>query len=339
MNKWYMQRGEGDDIAVSVRIRLARNIEGYPFPNKMTAEDKAQVIEKVSDAIFSCNSPVAEDFEKIDMDKTSKAFAFSLAEKHLISPDFAENGLGRALILNKDESVSIMINEEDHIRIQVLSAGVSLDNAFDTATKIDTLFESALKYVFHTKLGYLTECPTNLGTGMRASIMLHLPALEAMGSIGQLSATVSKLGLTLRGTYGEGTNAKSAMYQLSNQVTLGLSEQEAIDNLKNITNQIISREKQARENMDSASLEDSIYRAFGLLKYARLISGDEFMNLLSTVRLGVSLGKLNLPLEKINQLLWSCQSATLQADAGQILDASQRDKKRAEIIRETLSEF
>jgi protein arginine kinase len=337
MLKWYQTEAPENDVAVSVRIRFARNIEGYPFPNIMTAEQKQAVINDVSKAILEGNSAIADDFKLFYMDKISRTKAFSMAEQHLISPDFAQNGQGRALLLNSDESVSIMINEEDHIRIQVMAAGLSFKKAFDTANKIDTLCESNLRYAFDKNLGFLTECPTNLGTGMRASVMLHLPAIEAMGTIGQLAATVSKLGLTLRGTYGEGSGAKCSMYQLSNQVTLGISETEAIENLQNITNQIIERERQARGSMDKEQLEDNVYRALGLLSFARLLSGDEFMNLISRVRLGVGMGIIkDVTLEKITELIWSCQAATLQETAGVSLDSEARDKLRAKTVRENL---
>lgn len=338
MLKWYMREGEQSDVVVSVRVRLARNIEGYPFPNQMSPEQKQKVIDAVSDAVLSGNSVIAQDFSRIDMDSISRARAISMAEQHLVSPDFAEHGQGRALLLKNDESVSIMINEEDHIRIQVMMSGLSFKEAYDTATKIDTLCEGNLRYAFDQNLGFLTECPTNLGTGMRASVMLHLPALEAMDTIGQLAATVSKLGLTLRGTYGEGTNAQCSMYQLSNQITLGISEQAAIENLQNITNQIIERERQARNSMERDQLEDTVYRALGLLSFARMISGDEFMKLISRVRLGVGMGMISgISLSKINELLWSCQAATLQDNAGTSLEADARDKLRAKILREKLS--
>ncbi|MBQ2676573.1 MAG: protein arginine kinase [Clostridia bacterium] len=338
MSKWYIKNGKESDVVASVRVRLARNLKGYPFPNKMTLEQKCEVIQKVSDAILNGNSAISGDFKFIDMDKISRIEAYSMVERHLISPDFAENGQGRALLLLNDESVSIMINEEDHIRIQVMAAGLDFEAAYDIANKIDVLLESNMQFAFDENLGYLTECPTNLGTGMRASAMLHIPALEAAGAVGQLSNTISKIGLTMRGTYGEGSKIKCAMYQVSNQVTLGISETAAIENLQGIIKQIMERERQTRLSIDHDNLEDTVYRAYGVLKSARLMSGNEFFDLVSQLRLGVGMGIIDtVAMETVNELILKCQPASLQNTAGGPLDADTRDKLRARIVRETLA--
>ena len=337
MSKWYFENGADRDVAVSSRIRLARNLAGFPFPNKMTAEQKFEVIQKVSDALMKTENRFNNEFQFFDMDKISRVQAYSMVERHLISPDFAENGQGRALLITKDEKVSIMINEEDHIRIQVLSSGLELKKAYEVADEIDGILDLSLEFAFDKELGYLTECPTNLGTGMRAGVLLHIPALDSVGAVNALNSTISKIGLTMRGTHGEGTKVRSSMYQLSNQVSLGISEQSAIDNLQTMTLQIIGRERQARAGIDRDRLEDTVYRAWGLLTNARMINSVEFLDLASKVRLGVGMEIIDLAdIAKIDELIIICQPASLQVAAGGNLDDETRDKMRARTIREQL---
>lgn len=336
MNKWYASCGKESDTVVSTRIRLARNIAGIPFPSRMNAEQLIRVNSEVKNAIFS-DSECANRFKYLEMDTLPDITVTSMVERHIISPEFAQNRKGKALILSDDESVSIMLCEEDHIRIQVMGAGLALDEAYAEADRIDDLLGEKLNYAFDDRLGYLTECPTNLGTGLRASLMLHLPALENCGAISRLTATVSKIGLTIRGTYGEGSKASAAMYQLSNQVTLGISERTAIENLKSIALQAMAQERTARSNLDPEMLEDTVFRAIGTLRYARVLTSDEFMSLISRVRLGISMGIIkDIPLETAESLIVEAGPATVQATAGQPLEAAQRDKLRAKLIRERL---
>lgn len=338
MSKWYLQSGPDCDIIANVRVRLARNLKDYPFPNKMSPEQKFDLIQRVSDAILKSESKYKNEFTFYDMDKLPKLEAYSMAEKHLISPGFAENGSGRALLLSRDESISIMINEEDHIRIQVLTPGLSFEKAYSIAIEIDNLLESSLEFAFDKNLGYLTECPTNLGTGMRASALMHLPALESMNALGQIAGTISKLGLTIRGTYGEGSKTKCALYQISNQVTLGISENAAIENLQGIVTQIAQRERSAREAIDPTRLKDTVYRAYGTLKYAHILSCAEFMELISKVRIGVGMGIMKeVTMEQVNELICVAQPATLQQKLGGALDPAQRDIERAKLIKEMLN--
>jgi len=265
--------------------------------------------------------------------------AVSLAEKHLVSPEFVSAREGRSLLLSEDESISVMLCEEDHIRIQVIRGGFALDEAFDEADKIDDIIDGRLQYAFDERIGYLTQCPTNLGTGMRASVMLHLPALAACGQIASLASTVSKLGLTIRGSYGEGTAAKCDIYQLSNQVSLGISEKAARDNLKSITLQLATRERTAREEIQkNPAFLDKLHRSYGILSSARILSADEMMELLSYVRLGAILGRIPVKPELINELIVSMQPATLNAASDRSLDAARRRELRAAIIRERLAE-
>ena len=337
MDKWYLKNGKDADTVFSVRIRLARNLSGFPFPNKMSDEQKYSVIQKVSDAVFK--SEVGKDYKFIDMDKISETEAIFLAERHLISPEFIKNTKGRALILKNDESVSVMINEEDHIRIQSIAAGLEFETACKNAFEIEKIIGNAVEYAFDKKFGYLTECPTNLGTGMRASAMLHLPALEKIGALERIFNSISKFGVAIRGTFGEGTKAKISMYQISNQVTLGISEKESIENVENIINQLISKEKEAREAFDRFRVEDTVFRALGTLKYARMISSEEFYKLISDIRLGVSMGILNIPISVINSLNLLNGSAGVSSLAGGNLDADTRDTKRAQNLRESLKNY
>ena len=334
MNKWYIESGEQGDIVLSTRIRLARNIDEYPFPNKLTKAGKKEVCEKVRDILLSQKY---WDFSYTETSTLTKAQAVSLAERHLVSPDFATDSDG-ALVLTDDEAISIMLCEEDHVRIQVIYPGLSLSEAFEQAEKIDSHLEKKLNYAFNEKLGYLTQCPTNLGTGMRASVMLHLPALSKKGAMRGLSSTVSKLGLTLRGSYGEGSEVSGDIYQLSNQVTLGISESAAIQNLSSIAMQIIAQEKQARALLvKDEDFMDKIYRAYGILKSAYKLTSRELTNLLSYVRLGASEGILSVPLETLSALFIELQPATMNAQSQAPLSQSQRDLLRAERVREALN--
>lgn len=336
MNKWYVNTGEHGDVVLSTRIRLARNLAQYPFPGKLPASKKHEVNALARSALDDVS---ALQLQYIDMEKLSDYEAVSLAEKHLVSPEFVSAREGRALLLSEDESVSIMLCEEDHIRLQIIKGGFALDEAFDEADKIDDILDGRLRYAFDERIGYLTQCPTNLGTGMRASVMLHLPALAACNQLAPLASTVSKLGLTIRGSYGEGSAAKGDIYQLSNQVSLGISERAALDNLKSITLQLATRERTAREELlKNPAFLDRVYRSYGILQTARVLSADEMMDLLSYTRLGAILGQINVRTEIINELLVTMQPATLNARHKIHLDTLKRREIRAEEIRKKLGE-
>lgn len=327
-----------NDVVISTRIRLARNLKDFPFPCKLNSQGREKVIEKVRDAVKKSNSPIASDFSFIKMSELTSSQSVSLVEKRLVSPEFISDTDGRALLISKDECFSIMINEEDHIRLQVITKGLSLEQAYDTADKLDTLLDENLDFAFDEKLGYLTQCPTNLGTGMRASVMLHLPALEKSRAINRIAGNLSKLGLTIRGAHGEGTEPKGALYQLSNQVTLGISEKAAIENLKNITEQLIAQENQARERLcSSIDIQDAISRSLGILRSALVISHDEALKLLSNVRLGIVSKQItDVSSETIDKLMLAVEPATLTVMLNKNLSAHDRDIERAKLIRETL---
>lgn len=334
MNKWYVENGTEGDVVISTRVRLARNLEDYPFPCRLTVKGKEKVCEEIKDAILSDDS---WGFGYTQMKDFTRAQAVSLAERHLISPEFASDRAGRALLLTDDEAVSIMLCEEDHIRLQVMMSGLALKEAFSVADKIDNIISSKLNYAYDDRIGYLTQCPTNLGTAMRASVMLHLPALTRCGQIGKLASTVSKLGLVIRGAYGEGSSPRGDIYQLSNQITLGISEESALNNLQSITLQLVAQERAAAEKLiENPIEEDRIFRAWGILKNARVLSGDEFMELSSLVRMGISNKAIDYDIAKLNELTIRVQPATINAAEGKELTSQQRDVLRAMWVREAL---
>ena len=320
------------EAVVSTRIRLARNLRDYPFPIRLPADKAREIADKVEEALKDCDIR----FHRIDLEKVSDAIRVAMIERHLVSPDFISAKEGRAVFLSDDNTVSIMVNEEDHIRLQVIKDGFEPDEAYALADKVDNVLSKKLNFAFHEQLGYLTQCPTNLGTGMRASVMLHLPALEISGAVYRIGANLSKLGLTMRGLYGESTKPDGAFFQLSNQVTLGISEKAAIDNLRNITTQLITQEMRAREPMmNDIEAQDKIHRALGLLKTARLMDHSEAMRLLSLVRLGVSSKLLEtLSSDSIDKLIVEIQPASIMTRYGDTMTPRDRDIKRAEIIRE-----
>lgn len=332
MSKWYIGEGDQNDIVISTRIRLARNLTDYPFPSRLDNKSKILVNEKIRDALDG-----KEKLTYTEMKTLTRSQLVSLAERHLISPEFASDSDGRALMLSDNEDISIMLCEEDHIRLQVMKSGLALNECYEEADRIDSEINEKLSFAFDERLGYLTQCPTNLGTGMRASVMLHLPALTACGQIGTIAATVSKLGLTIRGAYGEGTIAMGDLYQLSNQVSLGISEKAAIENLKTITLQLAAQERNARaEAIKNIETEDGVFRAYGTLKSARILSTKEFMSLISKVRFGAVAGMLKTDLKTINELMVSMQPATINAFVGKTLTPDERDVERAKIVRERL---
>lgn len=337
MNNWYLESGNQSDIVFSSRVRFARNIKGFPFPNKMNDEQRYAVIQKVSDAVLK--SSVGADYHFVDIAKLDENELFSMVERHLISPQFASDPSGRALILKNDESVSIMINEEDHLRIQCIKSGLELEKAYNEAEKLEKIIGESVGYAFDNKFGFLTECPTNLGTGMRASAMIHLPALESLGALNRIFNSLSQFGVAIRGTFGEGSKIKNSMYQISNQITLGISEKDAIDNINSIINGLIQKEKEARKNYNEKQLEDTVYRALGTLKYARMLSSEEFSNLISKLRLGVSMNLIDIPITLINELSLVCGKAAVSVNLEHSDNPSVRDTKRAEKVRERLKDY
>ena len=328
---WYSD-SNNHDIAVSTRIRLARNINGFPFPSRMSEGQFAQISDMVKNAINQSNTPFAKSLKFIKMEDIPEIERYSMVERHVISREFASSYKNRAIIISQDESICVMIGEEDHIRIQVILSGMQLEKAYDLAESIDALLCANLDIAFDERLGFLTECPTNLGTGLRASVMLHLPASHTAGQVGTLANSVSKIGFTVRGLYGEGSKSGAALYQISNQITLGINEKNAIDNLKIIASQIIDKENQYRSQINALSLEDVCMRAVGILKNARIISSGETMQRLSDVKLGVSSGVIEDPKLNLFELLVDSQPYMLMKKNG-TMNADERDSVRAEMLR------
>lgn len=330
---WY--KDNNSDIVVSTRIRLARNLDKTPFPNAL--KDTKEVTEKIKNAILGSNSTLAKDFDFIDLDNTPALRKQEMAEEHLISLVMCE-GKGKSVLVSKDKTMSIMLMEEDHIRLQIIKNGYALEDAYSLASKVDDVIEENVTYAFDNDFGYLTACPTNTGTGMRASVMLHLPALTMTENINKVIASAGSLGIEVRGLYGEGTKAYGSLYQISNRVTLGMSEEQSLEKLNNIVGQIVEMETKARKALTDNSMDalsDKLFRSYGTLKYARSISSSEAKSLLSDVMLGQNLGIL--PKEgKITPL--ECMVITEPAllCGGKELSPAERDKKRAELIRNNI---
>ncbi len=335
MSSWYNTVGNNSEIIISSRIRLARNLKDFNFPSRMSDAEFAELNKRLKSAILDSNTPFANSLKYIDMNDVPEAEAFAMVERHIISPEFARHKKNKSIIISEDESICVMVGEEDHIRIQVIKSGLALNEAYDIAERLDTLLCDKLHFAFSSQFGYLTECPTNLGTGLRASVMLHLPLIENSREIPYIVESVNKIGFTMRGMYGEGSDSKASLYQLSNQITLGISENDALKNLTTITKQIIEKEIAMRDAADRIALEDNIFRAFGILSNARKIDTEEMMKYLSLIKLGVSMGILDIEKELPMKIFVECQPNMIMRKYG-TTNASDRDIKRAEIIRDLL---
>ena len=337
-SEWLKGTGPNSDIVISSRIRLARNLDKIPFPhwaNKKQSEEVLRTIEEAKALVGYLKK--ATTFKLADLDNVDKQF---LIERHLMSNEHAQKTDHKAVIIDDEEIISIMVNEEDHFRMQVMQSGFNLFEAWNIINGVDDALAKELPFAFLADWGYLTACPTNTGTGMRGSVMLHLPALAMTRQIDRVLAAIAKLSFTTRGLYGEGTQATGNLFQISNQVSLGHSEDEIIDNINGLIRQIIEQENQARELMLSrnrAMLEDRIHRSFGVLKNAYIISSQETIELLSMLRLGCDLEMIkDIDRRSINELFIITQPAHLQKIENKKFSSSERDIKRAELIRERL---
>ncbi len=338
-SEWLKGTGPNSDIVISSRIRLARNLEKIPFPHWAHPEEGEKVFLEIEKAKAKSDFlRHATTFGLANIDNVDKQL---LVERHLMSYEHAQKTDHKAVIIDNDEIISIMVNEEDHLRIQVMQSGFNIFEAWNIINRIDDDLGKELKYAYSTEWGYLTACPTNTGTGMRGSVMLHLPALVMSRHIDRVMAAIAKLSFTTRGLYGEGTQASGNFFQISNQVSLGHSEEEIISNINGLIRQIVDQEKQAREALLQTNrpvLEDRVHRSFGTLKSAYIISSQETVELLSMVRLGYDLGLLkDIDGRKINELFIITQPAHLQKMEGKKLTQQERDVKRAQIIRSKLN--
>ncbi|HWR22967.1 MAG TPA: protein arginine kinase [Feifaniaceae bacterium] len=322
------------DIVLSSRVRLARNLDGLPFPHNMEEPELGKLIERVDGAINR-----KRDFMLMRMPELPVRERRLLVERHLISPDLAQSGEGAALI-SKDETVSILVGEEDHLRIQAMLPGMKLEEADTLSMSIDNMLSSKLPYAFDEELGYLTACPTNVGTGMRASVMLHLPALSLTGQTEALLSAISKLGYAVRGIYGEGSSAPGHIYQISNQMTLGTLEEDIVSNLIATVSRVIDHERGVRDVLyrnNRLEVEDIVYRSCGVLRYARKLSTKEAMENISNLKLGCGMGILPEDAQAtLNRLLTDVQSACLEQRTGGELTETQRDEARASVVREAI---
>ncbi|WXR62944.1 protein arginine kinase [Peptostreptococcaceae bacterium AGR-M142] len=338
MANWFEVNDDESKVVISSRIRLARNLIDYPFPNKMKEEESIEVLKKAKDVIVNGNTVLKDDFKYYKMQDCDEVEKGILLEKHLISKEIMENSNSGVLIKN-DESVSVMINEEDHIRIQTIFPGFKLNEAFDLADKIDDVLEERLNYAYDERLGFLTSCPTNIGTGLRASIMVHLPALVELGYIDGVLKAANQLGLAVRGIYGENSKALGNIFQISNQLTLGRKEQEIIGNIMGIAKQIIDKELEARDVLKKEKgirFEDRVYRSLGILKSSRIIDTKEAMNHLSNVKLGIEMNFIEeISTRIIDKLMVDIQPVH-QISMYEAKNVVERDINRANHIRKTI---
>jgi protein arginine kinase len=325
------------DIAVSSRIRLARNFAKLPFPGAMTAGQAQSVFDQISDYLGGIGDGLMFHTVDIGVSKQTAPFmAASLLERHLISKELYHKETFAGAAISADETVSVMINEEDHLRIQALGGGLSLGSCLETVERLETLLSSHFDFAHDERLGWLTRCPTNLGTGLRASVMLHLPAHTDSGNIHRLTARLSKAGYTIRGYYGEGTKPIGRLYQISNQVTMGSDIRDIVVKLNALILEIINDEHKIQSALDSnhpGFIEDRVWRAYGILSNARKLDSDEAMQLLSLVRVGVSIGQYKIPTHNIDSLIHRIQPNTLCFEAGRDLNELELQQYRAEIIR------
>ncbi|HEX6988998.1 MAG TPA: protein arginine kinase [Bacillota bacterium] len=331
--------GPSADIVLSSRVRLARNLADTAFPPRLDPGAAAAVAARVRAAVPALSEALKRRFEFVELRGLSRLDRQVLVEKHLISPLLAKNDAA-AVVLSRDETVSIMVNEEDHLRIQVLLPGLQLEEAWAQADAVDDALGRTLKFAFSDSRGFLTTCPTNLGTGMRVSVMMHLPGLVLSQQAGRLLGTLPKLGAVVRGMYGEGSEAKGNLFQISNQVTLGRNERELTENLGSIARQLVDRERSAREWLYRemrGQLEDRVCRAYGILTNARLISSDEALRLLSDLRLGIDLNILpHVSPQVFSDLVVATRVGFLQKVAARTLAPEERDQRRAALIRQRL---
>ncbi len=332
---WHNTIGKDADTVISSRVRLARNINGYPFANKLDAAGANEIIEKVSAPLETAG------FRRINFSGLSPIMATSYVERHYVSPEFATKESPHALLLQETGGLAVMVCEEDHLRIQSILPGLSLEEAYKNASRVEKRLDEEFDFSYSEQLGYLTHCPTNLGTGMRASVMMFLPALTRGGYMNSLASQLSKIGLTVRGLFGEGSGSAGCMYQISNQITLGITEEESLRKLSDAITQITESERKARKAITGESLErltDTVLRAEGILKYAYRMTSAEFIKLFSEVRFGIALGIINdISYEQLGTLLVESMPATLTLSSENTpKNEVARDRLRAQKIQAIL---
>ncbi|WEG12700.1 protein arginine kinase [Pullulanibacillus sp. KACC 23026] len=340
VSNWMQGEGPDSEIVLSSRIRLARNLKDFAFPVISSVDQAQKALTFIKDKLEGEDYGKIGPFEWVNMNELKPVEKRVLVEKHLISPNLAEDAEYGAVLINANESVSIMVNEEDHIRIQCLFPGFQLNEALTLANGIDDWIEEKFDYAFDEKRGYLTSCPTNVGTGLRASVMVHLPALMLTQRMNRIAPAINQFGLVVRGIYGEGSEALGNVFQISNQMTLGKSEEDIVEDLRGVVMQLIQQEKLARKDllkMSKIQLEDRIFRSYGVLEHSRIIQSKEAAKCLSDVRLGIDLGLIKgVSRSILNELMILTQPGFLQQYFKEVLTPDERDIKRATLIRERL---
>jgi protein arginine kinase len=329
---WYKESGKDYDVVISTRVRYARNIAGYKFPHIMKKNELEDIVNKLDGIIDKSK------YSLLKMKNIDEVTSQSLMEKHLISKEFMKNTDG-AIITNKENSIVTMVNEEDHLRLQSFSAGFSVENCYNKLKEFTDELNEKVDFAKNDNYGYLTSCPTNVGSGMRVSVMLHLPALGKLGLLNKLFAQINDIGMSVRGIYGENTQGSGYIYQISNQRTLGMSDENIIANIQAIITTIIEQERKARSILkeNSYTVENEVYRSYGILKYARIIDDKEALRLLSKVRLGISMGFINdITLEKVTSLMLDIRKNSLQLLLKENLDDNE-EIKRADYIRKEMN--
>jgi protein arginine kinase len=336
---WLDGSGPESSIVLSSRVRLARNLRDVPFTNRSDTEDQQAVLEKFHHA--SEQAGILEQGSFLQVDHLSTLDRTFLQERHLISPALMKKDRLAGLFIDQGEMISVMINEEDHLRLQVMQSGLRIRETWNIVDRLDDQLSDHLEYAFSEQYGYLTACPTNVGTGMRASVLIHLPALVLTKDIDQVIKGIGQVGLAVRGFYGEGTEVLGNLFQISNQATLGRTEEDIVENVQRFTNQIIDFERKARDTLLSearSQIEDKIWRAYGLLQNARVLSSQELMSLISAVRLGVSMEIIDtVTIATLNALMILMQPAHLQRLFRREMEANERDVRRAELVRQKLA--
>ena len=341
-NQNWMQSESDSDIVISTRIRLARNIANVRFPISFTEQDAEQIDEQLMNALLTVDNENPYHFSYFSIKDMPQLQRQILVEKHLISPNLARRKKIGSFFLTENESISILVNEEDHVRIQSLAQGMDIQRAYNQAKTVDRYLSKSIDFAYEERYGYLTSCPSNVGTGLRASVMLHLPALTLTKQMNALIQMITRLGMVVRGIYGEGSDNLGNVYQISNQITLGKSEEDILQELEKVVEQIIQKEQLARKNLllrAPSVLEDRLSRSLGTLKYAKILTSEEAASCLSNVRLGVSLGLLEpISQRKLNECMLIMQPGLIQQDAGTTLQPTERDMYRAKLLQEKLQE-
>lgn len=337
--EWLRGTGANADIVISSRVRVARNLADVSFPHRAGPRQRAKVITTVLGAVEDCG--LLKNSLVLNLEELKPLDRHFLVERHIVSVEFAESRRSGAVVISEKEIISIMINEEDHLRIQTVQSGLDLTDAWRLTDEVDSSLAGKLDFAYSDDWGYLTACPTNTGTGMRASLMMHLPCLVISKQIGKVLQAIAKLGLAARGLYGEGTEPSGNFFQVSNQITLGSSEEDIIDNIERVGKQVVAHEENARKFLltkNRRQLEDRIFRAYGILKNSRIITSAETLDMLSSLRLGVDMGLIkDVSHHVVNELLMLTQPAHLQKIEGRKISSEERDIMRGNLIREKLS--